>query len=195
MHDRTTREEEILILTPAAPLVSIMENTAGWDRTKSRCGTITSRVLETNVPVPVSFSTDPGYDGLTPNMSTAMFLANGHTIIQNQPFHRCAAGGAATSQYTFPRVDLYGEAIAGSPGAVQGVAAPTAGASNAVAGRSPRVCGVFRGRRTEDVRREIRERAESNCSSVMAWAPQRECLPVSSVKASSPARGSPDGGS
>jgi len=115
-HDRIGPEEEIVILTPDAPKVSIRKNTAGWNRELTRCETITSEVLETNVPVPDDFSTDPGYYGLTPNQSAAILLSDGRTIIQNQPFHRCGAGGTATSQYVFPRVDLYGEAIAGSHG-------------------------------------------------------------------------------
>jgi hypothetical protein len=115
-HERIGPEEEIIILTPTAPKVNIMQNNAGWNRGRTRCGSITDKILESGVPIPAEFSTDPGYIGVTPNQSAAILLEDGRTIIQNQPFHRCGPGGPATSQYVFPRVDLYGEAIEGSHG-------------------------------------------------------------------------------
>jgi hypothetical protein len=95
-----------------------MRNTAGWDRNKSRCGTVTdTRVFEELVPVPDDFSTDPGFLGLTPNMSAALLLADGVTVKQTQPFHICGPGGTVTSQYLFPDVHLRdGDGIRGAHG-------------------------------------------------------------------------------
>jgi hypothetical protein len=116
VHDRIQPEEEIIVLTPTAPKVDIVQNNAGWNRNKERCESTTGKIIETNVPIPPDFSTDPGYLGKTPNQSAAILLEDGHTIIQNQPFHRCGPGGVATSGHSAARVDLYGEAIEGSHG-------------------------------------------------------------------------------
>ena len=115
-HDRIQPEEEIVILTPHAPKVNIMQNNAGWDRDKERCESVTGKIIESNVPVPTAFSTDPGYLGKTPNQSAAFLLEDGHTLIQNQPFHRCGPGGIATSGGSAARADLYGDGVEGSHG-------------------------------------------------------------------------------
>lgn len=113
-----TVDEDVLILHPDAPGKPVMRNTAGWDRNKSRCGTVTdTRVFEELVPVPDDFSTDPGFLGLTPNMSAALLLADGVTVKQTQPFHICGPGGTVTSQYVFPDVHLRdGDGIRGAHG-------------------------------------------------------------------------------
>jgi hypothetical protein len=112
-----TVDEDIIILKPAAPLVSIWEHNAGWDPNKVRCNSLTGNLLYTfKVPVPDSFSTDPGYDGITPNMGAAILMPDGRTIKQNQPFHRCGVKGKAVSQYRFADVDLYGDGTSGAHG-------------------------------------------------------------------------------
>jgi len=110
-----TDDEDILLLNSAAPLVMLEENNAGWDATKRRCTSLTGRLLY-QVPIPTGFSTDPGYVGTTPNMSAAFLLPDNRTLKQNQPFHRCGAGGTATTQVLFPDVDLYGSGIPGAHG-------------------------------------------------------------------------------
>jgi hypothetical protein len=117
-------DEDVLILTPNAPRRVVYLNTAGWDPSLSRCGTIdrTMPILPQPVPVPPSFSTEPGpgsagYLGGTPNMSAAILLPDGRTVVQTQPFHVCGPGGLLTSQYTFPNADLItGDGIAGAHG-------------------------------------------------------------------------------
>lgn len=110
-----TEDEDILILTPDAPLVDVVENTAGWDKDKRRCATLTAKILF-RAPIPAGFSTDPGYMGQTPNMGAAILMADGKTLKQTQPFHRCGPGGTATSQYLFPDVDITGSGIPGAHG-------------------------------------------------------------------------------
>lgn len=117
-------DEDILILEPDAPKVDVIANEAGWDPARSRCGeaqTAASNggasVLLAGVPVPESFSTDPGFLGDTPNASAALLTDDGRTVAQTQPFHRCGAGGVATSQYTFPTDDIVdGDGIQGAHG-------------------------------------------------------------------------------
>ncbi len=113
-----TADEDVLILTPEAPLKPVMRNTAGWDRSKTRCGTVTGeRVFPDPVPVPDDFRTDPGYLGLTPNMSGAILMPDGVTVKQTQPLHVCGYGGAVTSQYRFPDDHLQeGDGIRGAHG-------------------------------------------------------------------------------
>jgi hypothetical protein len=115
-HARLGPEEEIIILTPAAPAVNLVEHKGGWNKARKRADAITGRILETNVPIPFAFSTDPGYYGVTPNQSAAILLTDGRTLIQNQPFHRVGLGGPAITQFRFPRTDLYGDGVAGSHG-------------------------------------------------------------------------------
>jgi hypothetical protein len=110
-----TDDEDIIFMNPAAPLVMLEENNAGWDATKKRCASLTGKQLY-QVPIPASFSTDPGYVGSTPNMGAAFLMPDKRTIKQSQPFHRCSIGGTATTQYLFPDVDLYGDGIPGAHG-------------------------------------------------------------------------------
>jgi hypothetical protein len=113
-----TADEDILILEPGAPLKPVFKNTAGWDRNKMRCGTVTSqRLFPEEVPVPDAFQTDPGYLGLTPNMSGAILMSDGVTVKQTQPLHVCGYGGTVTSQYVFPDAHLrQGDGIQGAHG-------------------------------------------------------------------------------
>jgi hypothetical protein len=93
-------DEDVLILTPNAPLKTVYVNTAGWDASKTRCGTIdySKQVFGgTKVPVPDNFSTDPGYSGTTPNQSAAILMPDGVTVKQTQPLHVCGNGGTVTS--------------------------------------------------------------------------------------------------
>ena len=109
-------DEDIIILKPSATPVDIVENDAGWDPSKTRCNSLTGRVID-RAPIPSTFSTDPGYIGHTPNMAAAILKDDGTTLIQNQPFHRCGPGEAATSQTEYRNVDIYkDDGIMGSHG-------------------------------------------------------------------------------
>ncbi|MDQ3003303.1 MAG: hypothetical protein M3Y08_18845 [Fibrobacterota bacterium] len=110
-----TDDEDIIIMTPTAPLIPMVVNTAGWDGSKKRCGSLTSEKMY-DIPVPNNFSTDPGYSGTTPNMGAAILMPDGKTIKQTQPFHRCGIGGTATSQYKFDDVDIFGPGVEGAHG-------------------------------------------------------------------------------
>lgn len=99
-------DEDVLILTPTAPVVPVYEHTAGWDASTTRCANVTPKVLM-SVPIPADFRTDPGYLGASPNAAAAVMLADGRTVRQMQPFHRCA-DGRAVAQYVFDDDDLVG---------------------------------------------------------------------------------------
>ncbi len=108
-------DENVLVLHPEAPSSPVYETTAGWDGSKTRCGSATSNVLF-DAPIPPTFFTDPGYGGSTPNMASAVLLADGHTVKQSQPLHRCA-DGRTVSQYVYPDGDIrIGDGIAGAHG-------------------------------------------------------------------------------
>jgi len=115
-----TVDEDILILEPGAPLKKVAYNNAGWDPSKTRCGSIVSGQYlwgGLQVPVPNDFSTDPGYLGQTPNMSGAILMPDGETLKQTQPLHVCGAGGTVTSQYEFPDDNIKtGDGIQGAHG-------------------------------------------------------------------------------
>ncbi len=106
-----TVDEDILILKPASPLLDVYYNHEGWSG-NNRCqkqGELVGRF-----PVPSDFFL-PHRSG-TPNNSTAILLADGHTIAQNQPFQRCLETGYGTTGYVFADVDIAGEGIAGAHG-------------------------------------------------------------------------------
>ena len=112
-----TVDEDVLVLEPTAPSRNVVYNDAGWDFGRTRCGSAqASNVILSDIPIPDSFST-LGYLGNTPNMAAALLSADGDTLVQTQPFHRCGAGGLATSQYVFPQDSLRnGTGIAGAHG-------------------------------------------------------------------------------
>jgi hypothetical protein len=115
-----TVDEDVIVQRPAAPLQPVVRNDAGWDRARTRCGSLKpgQLVYPDPVPVPADFATDPGYLGTTPNMSAAILMPDGDTIRQTQPFHVCGRGGTVTSQFRFPDESLAGGAgIAGAHGA------------------------------------------------------------------------------
>ncbi len=113
-----TVDENVIVLEPGAPKTNVMLNTAGWDNQRTRCGSVSGgQAIANNVPIPTDFTTDPGYLGLTPNMAAAVLLEDGSTVMQTQPFHRCGAGGAVTSQYVFASGDIRnGDGVLGAHG-------------------------------------------------------------------------------
>jgi hypothetical protein len=116
-------DEDILILTPSAPLTQVDSNQAGWDGPQmNRCDfrTYPNKVTSLKVPVPTNFVLDnslPGMEG-TPNNSGAVLGADGRTIYQMQPLQRCSVGGPLTylTSALWPNVDIYGDGTYGSHG-------------------------------------------------------------------------------
>jgi hypothetical protein len=113
-----TVDEDIIIQRPIAPLKQVILNTAGWDQSKTRCGSLTAQtVYQDGVPIPNNFTTDPGYLGVTPNMSAAILMPDSQTIRQTQPFHVCGNGGTVTSQYAAENENIAdGTGIGGAHG-------------------------------------------------------------------------------
>lgn len=102
-------DDERIVMKPTAPPTAINYSSVGWSG-GSRCSA-TGGLLVT-VPIPSSYVVPSGID----NSSAAFLAADGRTIIQTQPFTRCAGGGSATSLATFPSVDIYGDGIKGAHG-------------------------------------------------------------------------------
>jgi hypothetical protein len=110
--DGITADEDILILTPNAPLTEVYYNGAGWSQNKSRCEK--EGQLMATLPIPADFVIPQ--EGGTPNYSAAILMPDGRTIQQNQPLQRCKAGGYATTFVNYPSVDLCGDGILGAHG-------------------------------------------------------------------------------
>lgn len=110
-----TSDENILILTPSAPLVDVFASDAEWDARRSRCGEAQTNNVLYQVPIPPEFRTDPGFEGDTPNHPGAVLMADGRTVRQTQPLHRCPAGFAVT-KYDYDSVDLFSDGRLGAHG-------------------------------------------------------------------------------
>jgi hypothetical protein len=108
-------DEDVIVLTPTAPLTAIYRNTADWNANVSRCP-YDAGALIYDVPLPSDFVVGDTPVSDTPNSGLAALLADGRTIRQTQPFARCTAGAPATSDDLFPDVDLYGDGIPGAHG-------------------------------------------------------------------------------
>jgi hypothetical protein len=114
-----TVDEDVIVERPDAPLRPVVSNDAGWTPGRTRCGSLRAgeQVYPDPVPVPMDFSTDPGYLGLTPNQSAAILMPDNDTVRQTQPLHVCGPGGTVTSQYPAPDEHLAaGAGIAGAHG-------------------------------------------------------------------------------
>lgn len=116
----------LICLTPNAPPTTIRYSSVGWSG--NRC-VVTNDVpvwetdpIATGVPIPFDFVV-PG--NVTWNSCSAFLMADGHTLLQTQPFARCSPGSIPTSLTQFPgnpaiggppREDLYGTGIYGMQG-------------------------------------------------------------------------------
>ena len=109
-----TADEDVIVLTPEAPLTPVYRNNVGWsDSTPgARCSIQGDKI--TDLPIPPDFLVK--HRSGTPNMSAAVLKSDGRTLHQSQPFHRCEEGKYATSKYTFPEADIYGDGIKGAHG-------------------------------------------------------------------------------
>ncbi|MEI7502447.1 MAG: hypothetical protein WCG93_04520 [Paludibacter sp.] len=111
-----TVDEDLIVLTPDAPLLEVYENNAKWDRTKDRC--VKTGKLIGKYPIPTDFEVSPKtWDGVTPNSGIAILMADKKTIVQGQPYSFCPDNGYATmlkvSKY---ENDIYGDGSYGAHG-------------------------------------------------------------------------------
>jgi protocatechuate 3,4-dioxygenase beta subunit len=87
-------DQHVIVMTPTAPLTPIVENTAGpMGDLNQRCDTTGAALV--SAPIPADFevlSTDQN-DPLT------AVAADGHTLIQGEPFALCTAGGTGTLDF------------------------------------------------------------------------------------------------
>ena len=109
-------DQDIIVLTPTAPLTSIYQNPAAWRSTVNRCPYNEGPLFYSDVPIPGDFVVGDTPISDTPNNSFAALLADNHTLRQNQPFTRCTADEPATTYNVFADVNLYGEGITGAHG-------------------------------------------------------------------------------
>jgi hypothetical protein len=103
------QDQDVVVMTPTAPVTAVYQNNVGWsggDRCPAQGGVLT------RVPVPASFTLPNSGE----NNSAAFLAADGHTILQNQPFTRCTAGASATTLVTFGNEDIYGPGVYGAHG-------------------------------------------------------------------------------
>jgi hypothetical protein len=106
--------EDIIVLTPAAPLTDVYENFKDWNDSTPGARCSKDGKLFMRVPIPTDW-TYP-HEGAVPDAAAAIMLQDGRSLYQTQPFHRCAAGGHTTSHYDYPTVDIYGDGIEGAHG-------------------------------------------------------------------------------
>ena len=109
-------DADILVLKPNAPSTTVYANYDDWG-SGTRCDPQGGALFD--APIPSDFvipgSHQGSEDGDTPNAATAILAADGHSLIQTQPFARCA-GKSPTSHYMFWPEDLYGTGETGSHG-------------------------------------------------------------------------------
>ncbi|HUB06017.1 MAG TPA: hypothetical protein VMB50_03405 [Myxococcales bacterium] len=119
-------DEDVLVLTPTAPLTEVDYSSAGWGNVNDRCTPDSPLQALFTLPLPADFVLD--YTSGTPNACLAGLAQDGHTLIQGQPFARCSDGGPETIEYLssgdpfgpddagVPDEDLYGDGLFGSHG-------------------------------------------------------------------------------
>jgi len=109
-------DADILVLKPTAPATTVYTNYDDWG-SGTRCAASGPALF--TAPIPTDFVIPGNHqgspDGDTPNAATAILAADGHTLIQTQPFARCV-GQSPTSHYMFQSEDLYGTGETGSHG-------------------------------------------------------------------------------
>jgi hypothetical protein len=113
MASGVTVDEDIIVMTPDAPPMSVRHHEAGWNWGVSRCANGAGGAVVMSLPIPGSFVTGQGL-GATPNMPAAVLTGDGRTVHQSQPFHTC--GGYAVTQYVYPSVLIDGDGIEGAHG-------------------------------------------------------------------------------
>jgi len=111
-----TVDEDLIVMTPDAPLLQVYENNAQWDRTKNRC--VKTGKLIGKYPIPTNFVvSSKTWDGIVPNSGIAILMPDKRTIIQGQPYSFCPENGYATVLKMFKyENDIYGDGIYGAHG-------------------------------------------------------------------------------
>jgi hypothetical protein len=104
-----TTDQDIIVMDPTAPLVTLMHSGAGWSGA-SRCAG--SGAALASVPIPSNFMVSSNGH----NDALAVLMPDGQTVLQGQPFARCAAGGVGTLLTLTPSDNLYGAGILGAHG-------------------------------------------------------------------------------
>jgi len=108
-------DEDIIVLTPNAPMMDIYLNNASWTKELNRC--VPEDSILYSVPCPDDFVYSyNNWEQLTPNAGLASFMPDGRTIKQTQPFARCEPNLPGTSKFLFPDQDIYGEGMIGAHG-------------------------------------------------------------------------------
>ena len=108
MGQSLTTDQDIIVMDPSAPLVTLMHSGAGWSG--NRCAG--SGAALASVPIPSSFMVSSNGH----NDALAVLMPDGQTVLQGQPFARCAAGGVGTLLSLTPSDNLYGAGILGAHG-------------------------------------------------------------------------------
>jgi len=98
-----------IIMTPTAPSTALWNNYHGFDG-RNRC--TKNNPQWRSVPIPTNFLIPSDFG----NSSSAIVLADGRTVAQQQPLARCTVGGYATAQYPYDDVDIYGTDPTGAHG-------------------------------------------------------------------------------
>jgi hypothetical protein len=102
-------DQHVIVMTPTAPLTQLQKSLGG--QFGDRC-TSTGTTLAT-IPLPTDFTV---YSS-SHNNPIAAVEANGHTLIEGEPFARCAVGGPGTVLFEEPNPgDLYGDGLVGVDG-------------------------------------------------------------------------------
>jgi hypothetical protein len=97
-------DDDVVIMAPDAPLTPVYTNYVDWSDPTPGARCAVQGPLITNLPIPAALVLPD--EGGTPNMSAAVLLADGRTIYQTQPMHRCVAGSHATSHHAFQSDDI-----------------------------------------------------------------------------------------
>ena len=106
-------DQHIIVMTPNDPSTTLTKSTAGWTGA-DRC--VASGLFSPpgSAPIPDSFVIPSS----TMNDPLVAVAADGHTLIQGEPFARCAPGGPATLEFLDSRsgADLLGDGLQGFDG-------------------------------------------------------------------------------
>jgi hypothetical protein len=102
-------DQDIIVMDPSAPLTPLLPSSAGWGG-GDRCSGSGSALASVPIPSDFMVSSNGRNDAL------AVVMPDGQTVIQGQPFARCAAGGMGTVMVMAPSDNLYGAGILGAHG-------------------------------------------------------------------------------
>lgn len=110
-------EENVLVLSPDAPLRPVLRGLDFGPSNEARCNHDGEVLYE--LPIPEGFTTvGPGGldDGGTPNAAAAVLGRDGRTLTQTQPLAVCGPSGQVTTVFEKASSDLFGDGIEGAQG-------------------------------------------------------------------------------